>query len=635
MGAGVTLLLCALLAMALVTALLAWRAQHAVAMVERQGLVSEQLRGLNQLMIALLNAETGQRGYLLTQRDAYLEPHAEAMGELDLRLDELARMLSTASQQQRLVRVLGLVRDKREELQRSIDLVRAGRHEQALALVLSDQGKREMDSLRQELGSLVADLRAERAGLATALGSETGTTRLMLLLALSLLAIFSTLALWQVLRGGARLREAEGRLRRIANHVPLLITQFDRQQRIIFANEQVRRLYGIDPSEVLGKTVADVRGADAGQHLQPFIDQVMTGEAVRFESSSVIQGRQHHFEQHYVPDLDAEGRPRGFFSVTLDITERKEAAARASASERRLAVIADALPVLIAYLDQDLRLHYANETFHRWLGMEASAMLGLPLAEVLGPALYGQREPCLRAALAGERVQVELSSDMQGRLLHLQNDYIPDQRADGQVVGIFVLSTDVTTLKQAQAQLAEMARTDALTGLPNRRELDQRLALALVRAQREGWKLALLFLDLDRFKAINDEQGHAVGDAVLQAFAQRLQASVRATDSVARLAGDEFVVLVEGLNEAADAIAVAEKVLQAMDEPMLLDGLALQVGTSIGIALHEGRAGLDAAQLLAQADAALYEAKRAGRQRYALYPASADGTGAYSTLKSK
>lgn len=622
MGAGVTLLLFALLAMALVTGLLAWRAQQAAAMVERQGQVSEQLRGLNQLMIALLNAETGQRGFLLTQRPEYLQPHDEAVREIDVRLDELAHMLTAPDHRARLEQVLKLVRDKREELQRSIDLSRSGQHQEAMALVLSDRGLREMDSLRQQLGSLMTEMRAERVTLANELGRDAGTTRLILLLGLSLLVVFSALALWQVLRGGARLREAEGRLRRIANHVPLLITQFDRQRRIIFANERVRSLYGIDPRDVLGKTVAEIRGPEAGAALQPHIDRVMSGEATRFESQSVIKGRLHHFEQHYVPDLDADGKTRGFYSVTLDITERKESEARAQASERRLAVIADALPVLIAYLDQSLHLRYANETFHHWLGMPPMAMVGRSLAEVLGPELYGQREPHLHAALGGRRVQVELSSHMQGQVRQVQNDYIPDIQADGRVAGIFVLSTDVTTLKEAQMQLAELARTDALTGLPNRRELDQRLALALVRAQREGWKLAVLFLDLDRFKTINDQQGHAVGDAVLQAFARRLLACVRATDTVVRLAGDEFVILVEGLNEASDATAVAEKILQAMEEPIELGALRLEAGTSIGVALHQGQPGQTAEELLAQADAALYQAKRAGRQRYVLHPAA-------------
>lgn len=624
LGAGVTLLLIALLAMALVTGLLAWRAHQVMATIERQGRVSEQLRSLNQLMMALLSVESSQRGFLLTHRSEDLAPHAEALREVDRRLQELAGTLTAAAQQAQLARVLALVQSRKAALQRGVDLTREARFDEALAAVLSDAGRRDMESLRRELAALVAELRSERAAANGALADDAGATRVTLLLALSLLVLFSTLALWQVRRGGARLREAEGRLRRIANHVPVLITQFDRQQRIIFANEEVRRLYGIAPSEVLGKTVADVRGADAGLHLQPFIDQVMAGEAVRFESQSEIQGRMHYFEQHYVPDLDPEGRPRGFFSVSLDITERKESEQRAGMSERRLAVIANALPVLIAYLDQDLRLRYANETFQTWLGLPPSDMLGRPLSEIIGPVLFDQREPHLRAALAGRRVQVELCSETLGQTRYLQNEYIPDLQPDGRVAGIFALSTDVSVIKRAQLQLAAMARTDALTGLPNRRELDQRLALALVRAQREGWKLALMFLDLDRFKVINDEQGHAVGDAVLQTFAQRLLACVRATDSVARLAGDEFIVLVEGLNEAEDATAVAEKILQAMEVPIELGGLSLQVGTSIGIALHEGRSGLDAARLLSEADDALYEAKRAGRSRYALYaPGSA------------
>jgi diguanylate cyclase (GGDEF)-like protein len=194
-----------------------------------------------------------------------------------------------------------------------------------------------------------------------------------------------------------------------------------------------------------------------------------------------------------------------------------------------------------------------------------------------------------------------------------QSHYVPDRDADGQVQGYFSFNFDITRLKLAEAELDRLARKDSLTGVSNRRDFEEQLERAVKHCAQRGDDLALLCLDLDHFKTVNDRFGHPVGDAVIQAFAQRLRSVLREEDVVARLGGDEFMLLIR--SPAPDVAAiVAEKVLAAMREPIHVDGRDLQVGVSIGIAVSSG--GLSASQLMSLADQALYQAKAAGRNTW-------------------
>ncbi|MBT2326314.1 GGDEF domain-containing protein [Variovorax paradoxus] len=160
---------------------------------------------------------------------------------------------------------------------------------------------------------------------------------------------------------------------------------------------------------------------------------------------------------------------------------------------------------------------------------------------------------------------------------------------------------------------------DTLTDLPNRLAFSEYLPTAISRAERTGSALALMFLDIDSFKSINDTLGHAGGDGVLTEFARRLHDSVRSTDMVARLAGDEFVIVLENLSIEDSAALVAGKIVERIREPAFqIDGRLLEVTTSIGVAFRRPTDGpITAPELLAQADAALYDAKAAGRNRFA------------------
>ncbi|RYF04147.1 MAG: EAL domain-containing protein, partial [Oxalobacteraceae bacterium] len=183
------------------------------------------------------------------------------------------------------------------------------------------------------------------------------------------------------------------------------------------------------------------------------------------------------------------------------------------------------------------------------------------------------------------------------------------------------LQAEIVERRQAEARVHHMAYHDVLTGLPNRALLAERLDRALLAARRDGRRLALMFLDLDRFKTINDSLGHATGDHLLREVAQRLCRVVRASDTVARLGGDEFVVLVPGVHAAEECTLVGDKIIDVLAEPVSFEGRSLHISTSIGICLYPDD-GTDVDSLMRKADAAMYQAKAAGRNNYQFYSGS-------------
>jgi diguanylate cyclase (GGDEF)-like protein/PAS domain S-box-containing protein len=296
------------------------------------------------------------------------------------------------------------------------------------------------------------------------------------------------------------------------------------------------------------------------------------------------------------------------------IRERTRAESSLRESERRLRMIMDKTPALIGYIDSDLKYRYANGTYFEWFGKKPEELLGKSMREVLGDAAYAVREPHVREALAGREATFDVPRATSGFNRHAHTRYVPDVRADGSVAGFYVLASDVTALAESRAELERAAWYDTLTGLPNRNLLSDRLEQVIARSRRTGQRLALFYLDLDGFKAINDTLGHAAGDALLKQFAERLKQAVRATDTVARLSGDEFVILLEDLKGREDADTIASTIIAATREEFMIESKPLRVTTCIGIAFASGD--IDSAELLKRADAALYEAKRAGRDRY-------------------
>ncbi|MDH5834825.1 sensor domain-containing diguanylate cyclase [Luteimonas kalidii] len=308
--------------------------------------------------------------------------------------------------------------------------------------------------------------------------------------------------------------------------------------------------------------------------------------------------------------------------VCLALAERDRLASRLRDSERRYRMLADHSHDAITRLRADGQRIYVSPAAMDMLGWEAGELLGSRW-EIVHP---DDRQP-LELAMADALASGEPRTDTY-RLRHRDGHYvwveavsraIPADDGSGRT-DLMITARNISrrvaaeqALEESRRELERQSRVDALTDLANRRQFDERLSLACKRLQRHGTPVALLGMDIDRFKTINDDHGHAAGDAVLQAFASRLCESVRETDLVARLGGDEFVILLED-GSADGAEAVARKVIEAMGRPIVAGGLTLEVTTSIGVA--HAQQPVDAATLMARADAALYVAKKAGRNRY-------------------
>lgn len=266
--------------------------------------------------------------------------------------------------------------------------------------------------------------------------------------------------------------------------------------------------------------------------------------------------------------------------------------------------ITDGLPGLIAYLDRSTRIRFCNATFEQWFGRPPAEMIDRTLDEALGETLLQAQGEFVQRALGGERIETEFEIEYQGQRRSLQATYLPHRGADGRVLGVYTLASDITPLKRVQKQLVQLARYDSLTGLANRSEFNDRLRAALNRSDRSGKAVALMFVDVDHFKSVNDTRGHAAGDEVLQ--------------EVGRLSGDEFVVILEDLLNPYEPHFVARKILGAIRRPIIHHERELLIGLSIGVAFHTDRESAPA-EFLAAADLALYEAKSAGRNTYRVH----------------
>jgi len=393
----------------------------------------------------------------------------------------------------------------------------------------------------------------------------------------------------------------------------------DSAGRIQVVNEALRSLIGYQEEELIG------------QSLHLFLDPEATladdSRLRKTLSGARLPDRETTFKSKDEQPVDVsisisrvnDGAAEvGAVLIVRDISERKEAEEILRASERRYRDLFERNLAGVFRTSPEGRILNCNDAFARIFGYanreelleqnvtdfyEDPAVRDTLLSELQTTGFLTNRELCLTRA-DGKRVWVLENMS----LIETGKDFPPV------IEGTMV---DITDLKIAHEKIEHQAFHDVLTGLPNRKLFADRLSVAVVHAHRSSKPVAVLFIDVDRFKVINDTHGHDAGDDVLLTVADRLRSGLRAGDTVARIGGDEFAVLVTELRDSDDAARIAEKLLHAMVQPMEGDGRTFHVSASIGIAVcpHDGE---DAESLLKNADGAMYKAKEAGRNTYQL-----------------
>ena len=320
-------------------------------------------------------------------------------------------------------------------------------------------------------------------------------------------------------------------------------------------------------------------------------------------------------ELRVAPVFSDEGEHEGFVVTLADVSAEVASSTRAD----RLARVLDAGSDFLMIAERNGAISYVNDAAQQTLGVAGASPETNPsfLMDVLDPESYELFRHTVEPTLTAEGIwRGELTFRSQSGLsIPVSALFLAHENHLGRIESISAVARDITDLKDAERRLRQLATHDYLTGLPNRVLLYDRLEQALARFHRHGQPVAVLYLDLDRFKPINDEMGHHVGDAVLVAVGERIHQTIRDTDTAARIGGDEFAVLIEGVDDPDLLRLVAERLIAKLSAPVEIDGRELEVGASLGLVM--AGAGADAADsLMAAADAAMYRAKAAGRGRY-------------------
>jgi diguanylate cyclase (GGDEF)-like protein/PAS domain S-box-containing protein len=406
------------------------------------------------------------------------------------------------------------------------------------------------------------------------------------------------------------LRKSESRLKQLIDSTLDAVVTVDRDGHVIEWNPQAEAIFGMKARDVLGRRLpADVMPATAGaQRRVEALGRRANGEQFPIEITI---------------DPVGSGAEQTFTAFIRDISERRRAQDELERREQRFRAIVEKSWSGVVLLDQSLAFSYAGASTDRLLGYSERDLLG---ASILG--FVHPRERHTARQLFADLLEAP-NREFQGelRFLHKSGTWVwlegfaQNLLHDPSVGAIVVNYRDITQRKATEKQLEYQAYYDALTGLPNRLLFRDRVITAIAQAQRNRRALAVMYLDLDHFKLVNDGLGHSVGDKLLGKVAERLHTSVRASDTISRLGGDEFTLLLNDVGNSDAVAGVARKILHSLARPFKVDGHELFVTASIGISLFPND-GSDAEILLKSADSAMYRAKELGRNQAQLFTAS-------------
>ncbi len=414
-----------------------------------------------------------------------------------------------------------------------------------------------------------------------------------------------------------RLLEAKGRLELALDGGNLAEWHYDARSGELYAGDGWVRFLGHQRSPIQSASgeLFDRIHADDRERASSAWVRALKGETPEYEAEFRIatanRGWKWLHARGRVVERDPGGRALRMSGTVADIDQRKRAEGALAERERRFHDVAATSDEYVWETDAAGRFTYLSERAESLLGYSRAELLGRSLDDLMpaGETSFAARQEAFRGF-------VHRFVTGSGAPIWQSVSAVPVKDAQGRFAGLRGTAADVTARKTAETRIEHLSTRDALTGLPNRALAAERAAQAILGAARGRSELALLALDLDRFRLVNEALGHQAGDALLRAVAERLQGVIR--DEWARTGGDEFVLLAPGLRSAEEAAALARRVLGVLARPFTVDGHAVTAGASIGIALYP-RDGRDFAELAKNAEAALQHAKERGRGTFSFY----------------
>ena len=419
---------------------------------------------------------------------------------------------------------------------------------------------------------------------------------------------------------------SEARFRAMSDASPLGIFVSDIHGECVYTNAAYHAISGLSLEQTLGTNWRMAIHPDDRQRVLLEWRAAALGEAVfkseaRFLRSdgSIVWAR-----LNAAPMLDGP-QLRGHVQIVEDITERKTAEDALFEEKERAQVTLNSIGDAVLTTNLPGNVTYLNQVAEMMTGWSRESAIGRPLSEVFRIIDGSSRKEAPNPAqlAISENRTVGLAADSlllrrDGQESAIEDSAAPIHNRDGEVIGAVIVFHDVSESRTMALKMTHLAQHDFLTGLPNRVLLTERLSRAIGQARRHDKRVALMFIDLDYFKHINDSLGHAIGDQLLQIVAERLKICVRNTDTVCRQGGDEFVILLTEIEGTQDAAPVAEKILAAFTDPCIVVGNELHVTLSVGISIYPDDA-RDADGVMKNADTAMYHAKANGRNNYQFF----------------
>ncbi|MCX6004515.1 MAG: PAS domain S-box protein [Chloroflexi bacterium] len=417
------------------------------------------------------------------------------------------------------------------------------------------------------------------------------------------------------------LKKSEENYRTVLEEIQNSYFELDLNGTITFANNAACHNMGYPREELIG---LNYKAYTPPEDLFKIYNTLYrTGEPVKNFNSKLIRkdGTLCFMENSATPLRNDKGEVIGFKSVNRDITERKKLEEALIRSEERFRTILEQIEDVYIELDLEGNYTFVNDAFCHNMMYTQEETIGMLSRNIVYPEdrdkMFQAYLEVYRSGNPNKGIAFRVMRK-DGAVGYSENSISAIKNERGEIIGFRSIGRDITERMAMQQKLAEMATHDFLTGLPNRVLFNDRFEVGIAQAQRHNSVMAVLSLDVDKFKNVNDTLGHIAGDQLLKSVGKRLSSIVRSSDTVARIGGDEFLLLLQEINHTEDIIRIADKILVAFNEPFVIDDHALNVSASIGIAVYP-EDGDDLEALMKNSDAAMYNAKNAGRGCYRMY----------------